>query len=216
MKRYALYVLVIGNLVGLGLLACLWVDSDGELKNIKWTPPAAQKTSFADAIPVLPKLAAADVGQFVLMLSRPVFSQSRRPPPPPPPPAPPPPVDHLSTAVLTGLFDSGTKGAATLVVSGTNRRVRMNEAVEGWTLKNIQGRSATFQRGNETRTLQLQRAKNMTYSGLSPSTPANSLPAGGGLPQRPPQAIQSPTPMPVAPTPAQPGKKEPEAQFGPA
>ena len=177
LKRYALHLLFLIN-AALGLtLVWLWVTPDGTLRNIHWKVPAPHTTDFVGMLPALPGVASADTSQFIAMLDRPLFSPSRRPPPPPPPPQAQAPVDNLSTAILSGLFFGDGVGGIILNISGKSRRVRLNDAVDGWTVKSIQGRSVTFARGGESRILQLPRAALATYTGIAgPAGQASQAP----------------------------------------
>ena len=199
LKRYVLPLLVLINLALAGVLAWLWFTPEGELKNTHWARPPAQKSDFASMMPPLPAIAPVDASQFMVLLDRPLFSLTRRPPPPPPPPAPPPPVDHLSTAKLMGIVDGGSTGGIIINIAGANRRVRLNEQVDGWVVKSVQGRQVTFNRGGETRTLQLQRSKVSTYTGAA--TPASApAPAQPGQPiEAAPNSAPNPAPAPAAP-----------------
>lgn len=204
LKRYVLPLLVLINLALAGVLAWLWFTPEGELKNTHWDRPSAQKSDFASMMPPLPVIAPADTGQFMALLDRPLFSLTRRPPPPPPPPAPPPPVDHLSTAKLMGIVDGGTTGGIIINIAGANRRVRLNEQVDGWVVKSVQGRQVTFNRGGETRTLQLQRSKVSTYTGAAMPAPAQPTAAQPGqpieaAPNSAPSSAPNPAPAPAAP-----------------
>lgn len=174
MKKYALHILLVLN-GGLALcLAWLWVTPDGSLRNVRWQAPEPQTTDFAAMMPPLPGVSSADTSQFIAMLDRPLFSATRRPPPPPPPPQPEeaPPVDNLSSARLSGVFVGEGTGGIILQIAGKFRRARLNEAVDGWTLKSIQGRDVTFTKGGQRRVLQLPRAALTTYTGMAPAAPS--------------------------------------------
>lgn len=181
MKRYALHFLGLINVALALTLAWMWVGADGDLRNTHWDAPPPHLTDFAGMLPALPGPALADTGQFMAMLDRPLFSSSRRPPPPPPPPqAEAPPVDNLAAASVSGLFYGDGVGGIIINIGGKHRRVRLNEVIEGWTVKTIEGRAVTLVRGGEQRVLQLPRGALTTYSGLAPA-PA----AGGGSILRP-------------------------------
>lgn len=200
MKRYALHLLFAIN-VALGLaLAWLWVAPDGTLRNTHWKVPAPQTADFAGMLPALPGVASADTSQFIAMLDRPLFSSSRRPPPPPPPPQTQAsaPVDSLSTASLSGLFFGDGGGGIILNISGKSRRVRLNDTVDGWTVKSIEGRSVTFVRGGENRILQLPRAVLSTYTGI-PLPPGQSLPLPAAQPASPRLSPGAPGPGGASP-----------------
>lgn len=183
MKRHALGILVLLN-VGLAcVLAALWLEPDGTVRNARWQAPAPIQSNYLEMLPVLPERSAVDTSQFLALLERPLFSMTRRPPPPPPPPqppAPPPPVDHLATAKLYGAFAGENTGGVILQISGKTRRLRLNEALDGWVLQAIQPRSVTLTRNGETRVLQLSRAAVSTYSGVA-------------------QPVVTPTPLPAPP-----------------
>ncbi|RYH36522.1 MAG: hypothetical protein EON54_19440, partial [Alcaligenaceae bacterium] len=143
MKRYALHLLT-GLAICLALLLIgLWLKLDGSLRNSTWRPPEPVLNDYQAMIPVLPPVGSADTTRFVAMLDRPVFSVTRRPPPPPPPPesvqAPPP--DNLSTARLSGVFQGDGVGGVIMLIAGKQRRAQINDAVDGWTLKSIQGQT---------------------------------------------------------------------------
>ncbi|WP_312843857.1 hypothetical protein [Diaphorobacter nitroreducens] len=185
MKRYALYILLALN-GGLALLlAWLWIGADGSLRDVHWKPPLPHTTDFAAMLPVVPGVASADTSQFIAMLDRPLFSATRKPPPPPAPPqtAEEASVDNLSTARLSGLFTGDGTGGIIVQIAGKYRRARLNEAVDGWTLKSIQDRNVTFTKGGQSRILQLPRAAVTTYSGLAHAPASAQLPRPSG--QRP-------------------------------
>lgn len=181
MKRYALHFLVLINVALALTLAGMWVGPDGTPRNTRWTPPAPHITDFAAMLPVLPGVASVDTSQFLAMLDRPLFSASRRPPPPPPPQADVPQVDSLSTATLSGLFFGDGVGGIIINIGGKHRRARLNEAIDGWTVKSIQGRAVTFARGGESRVLQLPRAALTAYTGLAPAQGQASANSAGGV-----------------------------------
>ncbi len=200
-KRYMLHLLLALNVVlALGLVA-MWVRRDGTLRNTHWVAPAPRVTDFAGMLPALPGVAHADISQFVAMLDRPLFTPTRRPPPPPPPPKPEAPVDNLSTAMISGLYSGNGIGGVIINIAGKHRRVQLNQSVEGWTLKSIQGRSVTFARGDENRVLQLPKAALTVYTGLPP---------GGGAG---PSAAVPRVPTPAAPSPMSGGPQGGEAKI---
>ena len=176
MKQPAVRLLVVLNLVLLGALLLAWVTADRSLRGTQWEPPAPRLTDFSGQLPVLPTLAPLDTTNFVAMLDKPLFSATRRPPPPPPPPpvaAQEAPPDNFSTAKLTGIFNSGGVSGIIIRMAGKDSRVQLNQSLDGWALKSIAGRQATFASGGQTRVLQLLRAD---MSGLPA---AGSVSAGG-------------------------------------
>ena len=100
---------------------------------------------------------------------RPVFSPSRRPPPPPvvaapyvppppppPPPAPPPEPDH-PLLTLSGIVAGKTGGVGIFTKQNDNTplKLRIGEDYQGWVLRTVRGREATFERNSQTATLAL-------------------------------------------------------------
>lgn len=142
-------------------LAWLWVDSEGQIKNSQWTAP----TKVVAIVPAIAIQEPVGVGYDEATLSvtveRPLFALDRKvppPPAPPPPPPPPPPPDALKDAHLFGLI-AGEQGFVILRAEGKIRNVKLNDGVGDWVLKNIQERSAEFERNAEKRTLTLEYAK---------------------------------------------------------
>ena len=165
MKRYALPALLLLNGALAVWLAWLWFTPQGALRNVRWQLPAAQQTDLSNLLPALPPLIQADTGRFIVLLERPLFSPTRRPPPPPPPPPAAAPVDNLSTARLLGVFEGPGGNGIIINIAGKDRRLQVNQALDGWTLRSVQGRQVTFGSGNQTRVLQLPRAALTTYTG---------------------------------------------------
>ncbi|PJI99197.1 hypothetical protein CLU85_4039 [Acidovorax sp. 69] len=192
MKKYSLHVLVFINVALALVLASLWIDKSGHLRNIHWKAPPPQTVDYASMVPVLPRSVPTDTGQFIAMLDRPVFSPTRRPPPPPPPPEEKAPVDNLSTAQLSGLFQGGGDGGVIIQIAGKHKRVRLREVVEGWTLSAIQDRSVTFTLGGQSRVLQLPRAALTSYTGLPPAAGS----AAPSMPRSPVPAAAQNVPLP--------------------
>ena len=71
---------------------------------------------------------------------------------------PPPPPDALNGAHLFGLI-AGEQGFVILRAEGKVRNVKLNDTVGDWVLKNIEERTAQFERKEEKRTLNLEYAK---------------------------------------------------------
>lgn len=197
MRRYALQILLLVNAALALVLLWLWFLPDGSLRDVHWQPPEARKTDLANMLPALPGVGSADTSQFIAMLDRPLFAITRRPPPPPPPPQAPPPADNLSTARLSGVYQGDGVGGIILTIAGKERRLRLNEAVEGWTLQTIGGRDVTFARGGERRVLTLPRAA------LTASTGQAAPPLGAST-----TAPQPPVARPSLPEPSTPGSTE--------
>ncbi len=193
MKRYALHILLFVNVALALVLLWMWIATDGTVRNVHWQPPEPRRSDVDGLLPALPTVGSADTSRFVAMLDRPVFSSTRRPPPPPPPPpasAPPPPPDNLATASISGVYAGGGQGGVIMFIAGKQRRLRMNDNVEGWVLSSIQDRVVSFTRGGETRTLLLPRAAVTVYSGAP--LPASSA-GQPSMPQLPAGAVAPPS-----------------------
>ena len=188
-KRYILHVLVAVNLALVSGLAWLWLTPQGSWRNVKWTPPAAKVADFTSGLPEKSEAAPIENSRLVAMLDRPLFSPTRRPPPPPPPPPVPPPVDTLASARLVAVYSGAEGGGAVVNLGGKSRKIRVNESIEGWVLKSIDGRSATFTSSDQTRALQLARSAMTTTSGSQPISAHSSMASptdSTGVPPRPP------------------------------
>jgi hypothetical protein len=157
-------LLVLALLASGGGLAWLWFDTDGNIKNSHWAKPL----SVAAVVPSVsikePVGMGLDEATLSLTVERPLFATDRKvppppaPPTPPPPPPPPPPPDALNGAQLFGLI-SGEQGFVILRAEGKIRSVKLNDNVGDWVLKNIEERTAQFERKEEKRTLNLEYAK---------------------------------------------------------
>jgi hypothetical protein len=196
-RRYAIPLLGAVNLALAGTLAWLWLAPDGSLRNVKWQAPAPRKGDLASMLPPTPGMPAGDPAQYLAMLDRPLFSTTRRPPPPPPPPAPPPPVDTLASARVSGVFSGDGVGGVIISVDGKSRRVRLNESINGWTVKSIAPRSVTLTQGAQTRVLEMPRAALSTYTGLARQSVPGAVPAPQAPAARPP-AVAAPSNAPRA------------------
>ncbi|WP_298214158.1 hypothetical protein [Acidovorax sp.] len=187
MNRYALHALLGLNLALALVLAFLWVGPGGKLRRTHWQPPAAQMTDYAAMLPDIPASVPMSTGDVMAMLERPLFTITRRPPPPPPPPKPTeaPAPDNLSTAKLTGVYMGQEAGGVILNIGGKDRRVRMREQVEGWTLSAIDQRSATFSNGDSQRVLPLLKGSLANFTGQVPAAPV------------PPPSVASPLAVPA-------------------
>ena len=146
--------LVAVNVVFAGLLTWQWVTPQGELRNVRWAPPAPIAPVLTDA--VLP-LWSVDLGSFMVALDRPLFSSTRKPPAKPEPP-PPVPIDTLAGARVLGLYTSaGTGGGALVRLEGKPKRLRIGDDLAGWTVKEIKPLALVVARGDEIRALDLAR-----------------------------------------------------------
>lgn len=195
MRVHVIRILVAINVLLALALALLWFDLHGNLRNVRWTPPAPISPDFSKMVPALSRQAVADTGRFVAALDRPLFSPTRRPPPPVVVAAVvAPPPDPLANIQLLGLFVGAQSGGIVARIDGKNRRLRLSETVGEWTLKSIVERDVTFARGEETRVLRLERVRPAVPaavaaapadSGASPTAPEGQpAPAGATMAQR--------------------------------
>lgn len=164
-------------------LTWLWVDTEGQIKNSQWTPP----TKVAAVVPAIaiqePVGVGYDEATLGVTIERPLFAVDRKvppPPAPPPPPPPPPPPDALKDAHLFGLI-AGEQGFVILRAEGKIRNVKLNDGVGDWVLKNIQERSAQFERNEEKRTLTLEYAKLGVPVNAAAAAPLLGIAAAPGL-----------------------------------
>jgi hypothetical protein len=173
MKRHVLPLLAALNLALAALLAWLWLTPQGELRNVRWVPPEPVRPVLADA-PPLPTF-EMDGGRYVATLERPLFAPTRRPPPPPQAAASGPAVEPLPDIRLLGLYGGGGAGGAIASVDGKVRRLRVGEAIAGWSLKEVRGKELVLARGDETRSIELKRS---TGAEPPPAATAGGAPAG--------------------------------------
>jgi hypothetical protein len=97
---------------------------------------------------------------------RPIFSSSRRPPPPavvpvpqvkaPPPPLKSPPAERPQLSLVGTVAGSEQSFGIFLdQASKTALRLKVGEAFQGWKLRSVQGREATFERDQQITILSL-------------------------------------------------------------
>lgn len=194
-KRHALQLLAGLNALLLCILVACWVTPSGALRGTTWAAPAPRLTDFASQLPTLPGPMPADIASFVGLLERPLFSPTRRPPAATSQGAPEAKVDNLSTAKLTGIFNSPGASGLIMRMGDKDMRVQLHQSLDGWTLKSLTDREATFASGGQTRVLQLKRAD---VSQAAPGSPAASA-AAGAAPRRlpflpPPVSVPAPHP----------------------
>lgn len=152
MRLTPVRLLLAFNLILVAGLAYLWFDGNGRWRNVMWQAPAVMlpdTTALANL--KQSSVQAVNPLQNLTILERPVFAPDRKPPPQP---KPPPPPDPMANIQLTGIF-SGADGGILARVEGKSRRIKVNDVIGAWTLKSVEGRSATFANGTETRQLQL-------------------------------------------------------------
>ena len=175
MKRHTLPLLGLICAALVMLLASLWLEPSGQLRHTRWLPPAPITADYLQMLPPLTEPAPSSTSRFLALLERPLFSETRRPPPPPPPPNPvAPPPDTLSTAQLVAVFTGAQLQGVILRVQDKNRRLRLNEAIDGWVLRSVHSQGAVFEHSGQVRQLSLQRAK---VGEAVRGTPLGSAPA---------------------------------------
>ena len=163
MKQYTIRILgAVLCLLG-AALAWLWLGANGALRNVHWQEPEPHQPDFGSMVAQLPRQDPADLSRFMATLERPLFSPSRRPPPPPPPPTvapPPPPPDPFANIHLLGVF-AGAEGKGGIIarIDGKPKRIYTDQSIGAWTLKSIEGRNVTLERGSEVRVLNLAHAR---------------------------------------------------------
>ena len=164
-------------------LAWLWVDTEGQIKNSQWTAPT-KVSAIVPAIAIQEPVGVGyDEATLGVTIERPLFAVDRKvppPPAPPPPPPPPPPPDALKDAHLFGLI-AGEQGFVILRAEGKIRNVKLNDGLGDWVLKNIQERSAQFERNEEKRTLSLEYAKLGVPVNAAAAAPLLGIAAAPGL-----------------------------------
>jgi hypothetical protein len=160
-------------------LAWLWFDENGKPRDVAWIPPAALAPELATPVQASDSAtkgaSATNLTQYLALLERPLFAPDRRPPPPPAPPSAPPPSDPLANIQVTGIF-TGDSAGIIANVDGKARRIKVNDNVGAWTLKNVSGRDVTFVQGSDSRQLRLN------FSRLGPPV-AQASAAGAAPPQ---------------------------------
>jgi general secretion pathway protein N len=139
---------------------------------------------------------------------RPLFSPSRRPPAPPavaaaPPPRPvvaakPPEPDHPRLAIV-GTIVSASDGIGVFIDQATNEVIRIHTGQDhdGWVLRSVHGREASFEKNERTSTLALPAPGETPGAATAPS-----LAAMPGQPAQPAPPVPTPA---AAPAPAQAG-----------
>ncbi len=199
--------LVLLNLVLLIWLAAMWVDSKGQVRNVRWKKPEPLSFEVAGMVPVLPAREFQQ-GAFLETLERPLFSPSRRPPPPPPPPAPAAEVAPPLTGVhVYGMYGAGRQGGAIVRIDGKNQRIAVNEIVKGWRLFSVGDDVLTFRRGASQHVIELKN--------FIPSSASQAVPSSVSGPTARPNTRGTPVrvrPAPNRPVPARPSPaaSEPE------
>lgn len=191
MKQHGMRLIIALNVALAALLTWLWVGPDGKLRDITWQPPRPIEPGLGGQAASLPASKAMDVNLFMATLDRPLFSPSRRPAPPPPKEDAKPEPDLLAGLHLYGLYATENGPAGILArVDGKIRRIAVNEALSGWTLKSIEDRQAIFIKEGQERAIAL--AITRPAMSAKPSAGGQPAPATGG-PAVPPGATASNT-----------------------
>src|SRR6266699_2349966 len=86
---------------------------------------------------------------------RPLFSPSRRPPAPPPVAAPKPPEAEHPPLTIVGTIVGGGDAIGVFINQATNEVIRIHagQAHEGWVLRSVHGREASFEKEERQATL---------------------------------------------------------------
>lgn len=125
-----------------------------------WYPPKAKRPAKDLLEPGKDAFNRKDIVELTQTLTRPLFSETRKPPPPPPPPVASPEVapirDPLKDVQVIGLIE-GEGGGAIFKVGKDVRRVSVGQMFEGWTLTQVSGFTVTFASGSGSRSM------NMTF-----------------------------------------------------
>ncbi|MDD2987858.1 MAG: hypothetical protein PHI64_02760 [Zoogloea sp.] len=150
-------LLVAANMLFAGGGAYWALDTDPT-----WYPPKAKRPAKELLVAGKDTFSRKDIVELTQTLTRPLFSETRKPPPPPPPPPPSasletaPIRDPLKDVRVIGLIE-GEGGGAIIKVGKDVRRVSVGQAFEGWTLMQVSGFTVKFASGSSSRSL------NMTF-----------------------------------------------------
>jgi general secretion pathway protein N len=159
----------------LGLAAGMVIAGDAgpqaipALARVVEPPKSAQPAGpAAEAAPLAANpLWGVPLGSLSATRERPLFSPSRRPPPPPvpaavsaPPAKPPPPkVAEPDRPLLSPVATivAGGESIAVFLDQATREvvRLRIGEGHDGWILRSVEGRQASFEKDRRTATLAL-------------------------------------------------------------
>ncbi len=185
MRRYLVPLLIAMNLALAAFLAWQWLTPQGELRGVRWVPPAPIKPVLTDS--VLPSW-SADLGSFMASLDRPLFSVTRKPPVKPEEAAAVV-ADTLGDVRVLGLYSSGgNSGGAIVRAEGKVRRLRQGDSLGGWTIKEVRPLELVLARGDELRTLDVKRGPDLGADvpggpGAGSGSPAAGS-SGGDLTER--------------------------------
>ena len=179
MRRYLLPFLLAVDLALAGVLAWQWVTPQGQLRDVRWVPPAPIKPVLTDS--VLPTW-SADLGSFIAALDRPLFSSTRKPPAKPEA-APAVVADTLGDVRVLGLYSTGGgAGGAIVRADGKVRRLRQGDALGGWTVKEIRRLELVLARGDESRAIEVKRGPDLAAAPAEmPAGAAAAAPSSAAL-----------------------------------
>lgn len=207
LQRHLLRLLLALDVVLACALAALWWPSESNLRQRRWSPPAALAPVLSEPEGGgLPARSALPVSSFLLTLERPIFSPNRRPPPVAAVAAAPEP-DPLANIQLQGLYSAAGGGGVFARVDGKDRRIAVGGSLGPWTVQSVAGREVTLARGEQTQVLRLlpSRLTGEAPAPAAPSAPSappapppvQSLPPGAMLMPLPPGAMPMPLPAQV-------------------
>lgn len=155
MKRAALVTLSVLCLGLAAALAWLWITPQGQLKGVRWQPPAPVRPALDAGQPL--GGTGVELGQYVAVLDRPLFVPTRRPPPPLRA-ASAPLADPWADVRVLAVYGNAERGGMLASVDGRIRRAKVGDTFNGWTLKAISPKGAEFTQGNDVRFVELKRS----------------------------------------------------------
>lgn len=166
-------ILLAANLLAVAGCAALWIDPQGQVRNIQWAAPAPLMPEIGASPKIETAAFSSDPAFYAATLDRPLFSPDRRAAPPTVVDAPAVVADSLSEARLFGLI-AGEESFALMRAEGKLVRLRLNQTMGPWALTAVGEREATFSRGPETRVLKLE------YSTLNLASQNTAVTLSGG------------------------------------
>ena len=205
-------------LTGVLLILTSWLGAllTGEWVHIRNKPSGKElaentATNTAPETGLTPDtFALPGVSEYLQMVDRPVFMESRRPPPPkseeppePPPPPPPEKATPVSFKVMGILSTPEGKMALIADAKGKYKRLKVKDSLDGWQIAEIKSDRLLIQQGafKEDLSLLKKQAKGATPPGIPTATspnapvpqpvrPAVPRPQRGTVPGTPPTPIQ--------------------------
>ncbi len=176
-------LLELGVIIAIVLLLCVLVSGVIRLLSvdtIEPVPPAADSLGVGKII--VRETVAAESRQAIT--ARPLFWSSRRPAAGTEAPAPKREKaavgsHDIESATLKGVFGSGDTAGVIVVFEGKRRRVMHGEDMDGWRLREIEPRSASFSRAGRTAVLTLKTSEAAAPEGLEEVPPQNAAQDSG-------------------------------------